>query len=159
MSVYYYDAEQFLPIEIYKAWGFFSDARNLSVITPPEMDFKILNDLDGGEVYEGMLIDYTVKPLFGIPVSWQTEICEVRKPKMFADRQLKGPYKIWEHTHTFLKKDNGVLMKDHVKYELPFGIIGRVTHSLIVKKKIEQIFLYRKKVLTQLFINHGNNNN
>lgn len=159
MSVYYYEAEQFLPIDISKAWSFFSDAKNLSVITPPELDFKILTDLDNKEVYKGMLIDYTVKPLFGIPVRWQTEICKVDKPGMFADRQLKGPYKIWEHTHTFLKKDNGVLMKDHVKYELPFGVIGRIAQMLIVKKKIEQIFIYRKEVLKKLFIDHGNNLN
>ncbi|HEY5367975.1 MAG TPA: SRPBCC family protein [Hanamia sp.] len=159
MSVYYYEAEQFLPIDISKAWDFFSDAKNLSVITPPEMDFKILTDLDNKAVYKGMLIDYTVKPMLGIPVHWQTEIFEVDKPVRFADRQLKGPYKIWEHTHTFLEKDNGVLMRDHVKYELPFGLIGRITHSIIVKKKIEQIFSYRKEVLKKLFIDHGNNIN
>ena len=158
MSVYYYDAEQFLPIDIFKAWNFFSDAKNLSVITPPELDFKILTDLDNKEVYKGMLIDYTVKPLFGIRVHWQTEIFNVEKPGMFADRQLKGPYKIWEHTHTFLKKDNGVLMKDHVKYQLPFGIIGRIAQSILVKKKIENIFIYRRKVLEKIFEN-GNNTN
>lgn len=159
MSVYYHNAEQFLPIDISKAWEFFSDAKNLSTITPPELDFKILTDLNNQEIYKGMLIDYTVRPLFGIPVSWQTEIWKVNKPEMFADRQLKGPYKIWEHTHTFLKKDNGVLMKDHVKYELPFGIVGRITHSLIVKKQIERIFIYRKEALKKIFIKHGNNNN
>ncbi len=158
MSVFYYDTEQFLPIDISKAWDFFSNARNLSVITPPELDFKILTELEGAEIYKGMLIGYTVKPLFGVPIHWRTEICEVDKPQMFADTQLKGPYKLWEHTHIFLEKDSGTLMKDQVKYELPFGIIGRATHSLIVKKKIERIFIYRKEVLNQLFNEHGNNN-
>jgi ligand-binding SRPBCC domain-containing protein len=159
MSAYYYNAAQFLPIDIYTAWSFFSDVKNLAVITPLELDFKILTELDGAEIYKGMLIDYTVKPLFGIPVKWQTEICKVEKPGMFTDRQLKGPYKVWEHTHTFLKKDNGTLVNDRVKYELPFEIIGQITHSLIVKKKIEQIFIYRKEVLKKLFIEHGNNHN
>ena len=159
MSIYYYNAEQFLPIEFGKAWDFFSSAKNLSLITPPEMHFNILTNLEGREIYQGMLIDYTVKPLFGIKVNWQTEIFKVDKPKMFADRQLKGPYKIWEHTHTFIEKENGVLMHDQVKYQLPFGIIGRISHSLLVRKKIENIFIYRKEVLKKIFIDHGNNNN
>ena len=89
MSVYYHDAEQFLPIDIFKAWDFFSDAKNLSVITPPEMDFKILTDLDNKGIYKGMLIDYTVKPLFGIPVHWQTEIFK----KFSTDQDFQRRYK------------------------------------------------------------------
>ncbi|MEO9022065.1 MAG: SRPBCC family protein [Ginsengibacter sp.] len=158
MSIYYYNAEQFLPINIDEAWNFFSSAKNLSVITPPEMGFKIITDLDNKQIYEGMLIEYTVKPLFGIPLHWQTEIFKVNKPQIFADRQLKGPYKAWEHTHTFIEKENGVLMHDQVKYQLPFGMIGRITHSLLVRKKIENIFIYRRKALEKIFEN-GNNNN
>lgn len=158
MAVYYYNAEQLLPISIEKAWDFFSSAKNLAVITPPQMQFNILTNLDGREIYEGMLIEYKLKPLLGITVRWKTEICKVDKPVMFTDRQLKGPYKIWEHTHTFIKKDNGILMKDQVKYELPFGIIGSIVHKLIVRKKIENIFKYREKVLKKIFKENANNN-
>ena len=75
----------------------------------------------------------------------------MNKPLFFVDRQLKGPYKLWEHTHTFMEKDNGVLVKDQVKYQLHFGVIGNIIHSLLVRKKIEDIFIYRKNVLRQLF--------
>jgi ligand-binding SRPBCC domain-containing protein len=158
MYTYYYNTDQFLPIDINKAWRFFSEAKNLALITPPEMDFKILTSLTDKAIYEGMLINYRVKPLFHIPLYWQTEICKVQYPLFFTDRQLKGPYKLWEHTHTFVEKDNGVLMKDTVKYQLPFGIIGKLVHSLIVQKKIENIFIYRKNVLNKIFDNHGKNN-
>ncbi len=152
MAIYQYTAEQFLPISIRKAWDFFSSPKNLSVITPPEMDFKILTQLDDKEIYNGMLIDYTVKPLFGIPMHWQTMIIDVKPLEVFADTQLKGPYKLWHHTHTFIEKDGGVLMTDVVNYELPFGILGDWVHSLIVRKKIESIFAYRKQVLEKLFL-------
>jgi len=101
-------------------------------------------------------IDYTVKPLFGIPLHWQTEIWKIKKPEMFTDKQLKGPYKTWEHTHRFFQKEEGVLMKDEVKYVLPFGIIGKLVHSLIVRKKIERIFNYRKDILNKIFKENGN---
>ena len=159
MKIYNFKASQFLPTDINSAWDFFSSAKNLALITPPELDFKILTDLDGKDIYEGMLIEYTVKPLLGIPLHWQTEIGKINKPVMFMDKQLKGPYKIWEHTHHFTKKENGVLMEDEVKYQLPFGIIGQLTHSLIVKKKIERIFEYRKMILETIFTENGNNIN
>lgn len=153
MSTYYYRTEQFLPVDLDTAWDFFSSAKNLALITPPELDFKILTDLNGQEIYEGMLIDYTVKPLLGIPLRWQTEICKVEKPYLFTDRQLKGPYKMWEHTHSYEKVDNGILMKDEVKYQLPLGFLGDIANSIIVRKKVEDIFAFRKQVLETMFKN------
>jgi len=151
MSTYYYTTEQFLPIDLETAWDFFSSPKNLALITPPELDFKILTELNSQGIYEGMLINYTVKPLLGIPLKWETEICRVQKPLFFTDRQLKGPYKLWEHTHTYKEVDDGILMQDEVKYQLPFGIIGELAHFLIVKKKVETIFSFRKQVLESMF--------
>ena len=151
MKIYYYKAEQFLPTDIQTAWDFFSSAKNLAVITPRELDFKILTDLGDKGIYEGMIIEYTVKPLFGIPLHWKTEIQKINKPAMFVDNQLKGPYKLWEHTHTFMEKENGVLMHDVVKYQIPFGFLGTIAHSLIIRKKIEHIFSFRKEILETIF--------
>lgn len=154
MHIFQYKTEQLLPIDIKSAWSFFSSPANLILITPGELDFKILTPLNEDEIYEGMVIDYKVKPLFGIPVRWKTEICELNKPFSFTDRQLKGPYRIWEHRHAFIEKDNGVLVKDKVNYQLPFGVIGSLTHLLLVRKKIETIFNYRRQMLHKIFVTH-----
>ncbi|NEU08246.1 SRPBCC family protein [Flavihumibacter sp. R14] len=154
MDTYYFHTEQFLPIDIATAWDFFSSAKNLALITPPELDFKILTQLKGEEIYEGMIIDYTVKPLFGIPLRWQTEITKVNKPTSFTDRQVKGPYKLWEHRHIYLPQEKGLVMQDEVKYQLPFGIIGRYTNSLVVREKIADIFAYRKGILNKMFVDN-----
>lgn len=158
MKIFEYEAEQLLPITIDEAWLFFSSAKNLSLITPPEMAFKILTPLDNSEIHEGMLIDYQVRPLFGIPLKWQTQIIKVNKPFFFTDLQLKGPYSIWEHTHTFTETNNGVLMHDLVRYQLPFGFLGLIAHQAIVKKKIKGIFDYRKTVLNKIFKKDGSSN-
>ena len=152
MSTFQYKTEQFLPIGIDEAWSFFSSPKNLATITPAELDFKILSDVNDEEIYEGMKIDYIVKPLFKIPVHWQTEIIKVNKANSFTDRQLKGPYKVWEHTHTFNILNNGILMHDVINYQLPFGFAGNIAHALLVKKKIEHIFAYRKNILEKIFI-------
>lgn len=152
MSVYQYKTEQILPIGIEEAWKFFSSPKNLVTITPEELDFKILTRLNGEDIYEGMKIDYIVKPLLKIPVRWQTEIIKLNKGENFTDRQVKGPYKIWEHTHTFKPVKDGVLMNDIINYQLPFGFIGRMAHVLLIKKKIEDIFTYRKNILEKIFV-------
>jgi ligand-binding SRPBCC domain-containing protein len=146
-----YKAEQFLPISLEKAWAFFSSPKNLSVITPPSMEFKILSDLEGEGIYEGMLIDYRVKPMLGIPVRWQTEISDVEENYSFTDQQLTGPYKVWKHTHTFTVKEDGVLMTDVIQYELPLGWLGKIVEKIIVRDKIKSIFEYRKHILNKIF--------
>ncbi|WP_205511630.1 SRPBCC family protein [Longitalea arenae] len=151
MSIYYLKTEQLLPVDIQQAWAFFSSPGNLARITPPAMDFKTLTDIREQEIYTGMLIDYTVKPLFGIPLHWRTEIIDVKKPFSFKDVQLKGPYRLWEHTHTFQETEDGVLMQDLVKYQLPFGPLGRLTHALLVRKKLEDLFAYRKAAIERIF--------
>lgn len=150
-NMHQFKTEQFLPVDLETAWNFFSSPKNLSVITPPEMDFKILTHLGDDGIYEGMKIDYTVRPLFGIKVHWQTEISKVMNQSYFTDKQNIGPYKIWEHTHSFLKVSNGVQMTDVIDYKLPFGFLGLVAHKLVIRNKIESIFMYRKNILEKLF--------
>jgi ligand-binding SRPBCC domain-containing protein len=142
---------QKLPITIGQAWEFFSTPRNLSRITPPDLDFRILTPDIGDQIYNGMLIDYRVKPLFGIAMKWTTEIVNVSPYQFFTDRQMKGPYKKWEHTHYFQELEDGILMTDVVNYQLPFGRIGRLFHWLWIQSKIEYIFNYRMNTLNKIF--------
>lgn len=152
MKTYQYKAEQFLPIDLEHAWNFFSNPKNLSKLTPKEMDFTILTDLPPA-IFENMIIDYTVKPLFGIPLKWQTKIIEVDYLKHFTDIQSKGPFKSWKHKHEYEAVEGGVIMKDTVDYQMPFGIIGELGNSILVKSRIQDIFTFRKKVLEELYLN------
>ncbi|MCD0478182.1 SRPBCC family protein [Chryseobacterium sp. LC2016-29] len=143
--------QQQLNCDIKTAWKFFSSANNLSEITPKDMNFVVRTQLSDYEMYEGMLIDYYVSPLLGIKLKWQTEITEVNFEKSFTDFQKKGPFKLWNHFHEFIMNDKGVLMMDTVSYELPFGFLGEIAHSVMVKKKLEHIFDYRFKILEETF--------
>lgn len=143
--------EQQLHCNLETAWKFFSSANNLSEITPKDMNFIVLTQLENDEIYEGMIIDYYVSPLLGIKMSWQTEITKVSLQKDFTDFQKKGPYKLWNHFHEFIPNEKGVLMRDTIDYELPLGFLGEIAHRLFVKKKLEDIFSYRHKVLEKRF--------
>jgi ligand-binding SRPBCC domain-containing protein len=54
-------------------------------------------------------------------------------------------------THTFSEANGGVLMQDEVNYKLPFSFIGIALNSILIKRKIEKIFDYRKRILETLF--------
>ncbi len=150
-NMHQYKTELWLPVNIRRAWDFFSSPMNLSRITPPDLDFKVTTPELSNRIYDGMLINYSVKPLFGIEMKWTTQIVNVSEENYFTDKQLKGPYKLWEHTHYFEEKNGGVLMSDVVNYQLPFGIIGLLLHRLMVRSRIESIFKYRTNTLNKLF--------
>ena len=143
--------EQQLYCDIETAWEFFSSPMNLSKITPKDMGFTVLSDFENEPIYEGMIIDYTVSPILGIPLKWRTRITQVDTLKSFTDFQQKGPYKYWNHFHEFIPNADGVLMKDTVDYELPLGVLGTVAHRVFVKKKLESIFDFRYQFLEKQF--------
>jgi ligand-binding SRPBCC domain-containing protein len=149
--IYQFKSEQQINCEIGTVWEFFSSPYNLSVITPEYMDFKVLNDLANVPVYNGMIIDYTVSPVWGIPLRWKTRIQEVNYQKSFTDIQVSGPYKLWEHRHEFIQNPMGVLMTDTITYELPLGVMGQFAHRIMVKKRLDEIFAYRFKVVESIF--------
>lgn len=136
------------PLE--DVWDFFSSPANLKKITPPSMGFDILTGGEG-KMYPGQIISYKVKPLAGIPITWVTEISHVEQQKFFVDEQRFGPYSMWHHEHHFKQVEEGVEMTDIVSYVLPLGILGKIAHAILVKKKVEQIFQYRSKVMNQFF--------
>lgn len=147
---YRFYREQQLFCDMDTAWAFFSSPHNLSRITPRELKFTVLNN-PTENIFEGMVINYKVSPLFGIPLSWRTKITHVENHKSFIDFQEKGPYKMWSHLHEFISNSKGVLMKDTVDYELPLGILGNIAHFLFVKKKLDFIFDHRFQVLEKCF--------
>jgi ligand-binding SRPBCC domain-containing protein len=150
---YILERAQQLNCDIASAWKFFSSPYNLAELTPKDMGFVVTTKSLPENIHEGMIIDYLVSPIMGIPLKWQTKITQVDFQKSFTDFQQKGPYKLWNHQHTFIPNRDGVLMIDKVEYELPFGPLGTLAHQLFVKKKLENIFNYRYATLEKL-INH-----
>lgn len=115
------------------------------------MGFIVRTELPD-KMYEGLMIEYTVRPILGIPMNWITEIKTVKNHSFFVDEQRKGPYRIWHHEHHFKEVEGGVEMTDIVSYELPLGFLGRLMHPILVKNKLKEIFDYRRQKVDELFI-------
>ena len=151
MGSYTLKTVQRLPITLDQAWDFFSSPRNLKEITPAYMNFKVLTNSDSEKMFAGQIITYQVSPLLGIPMFWMTEITHVRDREYFIDEQRFGPYALWHHKHFFKEIPGGVEMTDFLDYKLPLGFLGNIAHSLFVRRQIESIFEYRRKVLIDRF--------
>ena len=150
-KVYSFKSVQNLPISLEKAWSFFSSPANLQSITPKHLGFKIVSVHHGELMYPGQVIEYTVKPVLGIPLYWMTEITHVSDKKYFIDEQRFGPYSLWHHQHHFKETANGVEMTDIVHYKLPFWFLGDIANGLLVKRQLREIFDYRYKVVEEMF--------
>ncbi len=142
---------QKIPVSLDKAWDFFSNPANLQAITPDGMGFKTISKHHGDTMYAGQIIEYTVKPVLGIPIYWMTEITQVKDKVYFIDEQRFGPYSLWHHQHHFKAIEGGVEMTDIIHYKNPLGFIGRIANNLFVKKKLDTIFKYRFKKVEELF--------
>ena len=151
MKQYQLYREQQLNCDIETAWDFFSSPNNLEKITPKDMNFTVLSEESDQPIFEGMIIDYIVSPLLGIPLKWKTKIIQVDWGRSFTDFQENGPYRLWNHYHEFIPNEKGVLMKDTVDYALPFGLLGTLAHEILVKQKLENIFKFRYQFLEKHF--------
>jgi ligand-binding SRPBCC domain-containing protein len=152
MPIHTLHRKQVLPITRATAWDFFSNPRNLARITPPSLDFQILTPDLPEKIRAGMMIQYRVRPLLRIPMTWLTEITQVQDGEYFVDEQRVGPYSIWHHEHEFREIDGGkVEIEDRVTYTLPFGWLSEPIHALIVRHQLAAIFDYRTVAVTELF--------
>ena len=138
-----------LPLPQEDVFQFFSDAANLAVITPPELQFSIVTPLPI-EMRKGTLIDYRLG-LFLLRFGWRTEIVEWDPPHRFVDVQLKGPYRKWVHTHEFTAIAGGTRMRDHVDYELPLAPFGNLALP-VVKLQLKRIFDYRSRIIERMLL-------
>ncbi|WP_232319844.1 SRPBCC family protein [Prosthecochloris sp. HL-130-GSB] len=142
---------QFIPAPIEEVWSFFSNPANLKKITPPDMQFTIVSRPETTELFEGMRISYRLAPLLNLPVGWVTRITSVDKPVMFEDEQVEGPYEYWHHKHTFTAVEGGVRMTDRISYRLPYGAVGEMIDTLVIHRRLEEVFAYRRRRISELF--------
>ena len=149
MKYYELDVEQFIDQPVEKVFEYFSRPENLEEITPPRLGFTIMTP-SPIPMEKGSLIDYTIR-ILGFPVHWRTLITSYDPPHGFVDEQIKGPYVLWYHRHSFKKENSGTIIRDTVRYAVPLGIIGRFLNLIWIQKDLKDIFAYRRKFIENKF--------
>jgi hypothetical protein len=148
MGEHIFEQEQVIDAPIEEVFAPFADAGNLQAITPPWLHFRIISELPI-EMRKGARIEYWLR-LHGVPVRWRTVIEQWDPPHRFVDRQVRGPYALWEHTHTFEEVEGGTLVRDTVRYRVGKGPFGEVAHRLFVRRDLERIFAYRREAVLRI---------
>ena len=142
-----FETKLYRPLE--EIFNFFSRAENLDQVTPEDLDFSILTP-SPIPAKMGTLIDYRIT-LMGVPFFWRTLISDWEPPYRFVDQQLKGPYVLWHHEHTFKQCDGYVLMTDRVHYLSPGWIFEPLIDRLFVRPQLDKVWGFRGKRFDELF--------
>jgi ligand-binding SRPBCC domain-containing protein len=148
MSVHLLEREQLVPRPVDEVFDFFAQARNLERITPPWLGFEVLTP-GPVEMGSGTLIEYRLR-VHAVPVRWISRIEEWDSGRLFVDRQLRGPYRLWHHRHEFVARAEGTVVRDRVRYALPLGPLGELAHAAFVRRDLERIFEFRRATVAQL---------
>ncbi len=135
-----------VPRPLEEVFAFFSNPHNLQRITPPWLDFEVLG-LSDGQMRKGLLIDYRLR-VHRIPLRWRSEITTWDPPRRFVDEQRRGPYRLWIHEHTFERRRDSTLVRDHVQYAVPGGVL---VQKIFVGRDVGRIFAFRRRKLEEIF--------
>jgi ligand-binding SRPBCC domain-containing protein len=146
MTDYTLERTQVVPVPLEEAFGFFADPHNLEAITPPWLRFRIVSA--PRELSQGALLTYRLR-LFGVPISWLTEIVAWSPPRTFTDVQVSGPYRLWEHTHRLTPLGGATEIYDHVRYRLPFEPLAGLAEPRTVRRWLDGIFDYRTAAIAR----------
>ena len=131
-----------------EVFDFFADAMNLQRITPPWLGIRVLTPPPIA-MAPGARIEYRLR-LHGLPLRWLTQISVWEPPHRFVDVQLRGPYRLWHHTHSFEPDGDGVRVRDVVRYALPLGPLGGLANAAFVRRDLARIFDHRQQAVARL---------
>ena len=148
VRVHVLERSQEVPSGLEETFGLYSTPDNLERITPPWLHFRIL-DPRPSALSAGARLEYSLV-LHRFPIRWTTEIAEWDPPLHFMDFQVRGPYALWEHTHTFEPVEGGTLLTDRVRYAIPYGPLGALAHIAFVRRDLRRIFDYRRDAVADL---------
>jgi ligand-binding SRPBCC domain-containing protein len=143
MKIYRLHYRQELAVSIDEAWKFFSSPFHLNEITPAFFHVDILSPVPD-DIYGGLLIEYSMKAVFGIPMTWLSEISHCEKPRRFVYIQRAGPFKFWSHEVCLTENTTGVILEDIVFYAMPLGFLGRMLNKILIARKLTEIFDTRR---------------
>jgi ligand-binding SRPBCC domain-containing protein len=142
------EQQQRIALPVAEVFDFYGDAHNLERITPPWLGFEVTTP-GPIEMGVGTLIEYRLR-LHRVPVRWRTRIEAWKPPRRFVDVQVKGPYSLWEHTHDFEEDGPGAtIIRDRVRYAIPFGPLGGLAERVLVRRDLRQIFDYRRDAVAR----------
>nr|WP_315242425.1 SRPBCC family protein [uncultured Flavobacterium sp.] len=87
---------------------------------------------------------------FGFYLTHKSRITAMNFYDYFVDEMEEGKFKTFKHEHFFEEKNGVTIMTDKLQYETPFGIIGKLFDTLLLKNHLIHFLLERNKTLKKI---------
>jgi ligand-binding SRPBCC domain-containing protein len=142
-----FERAMFFPRPLAEVFDFFCRPANLVTISPPELHMQLI---DGPERIElGSRVTLKGRR-WGLPQTMITEIRLFEPGVKFMDAMVQGPFRKWDHLHSFASVEDGTRLSDHIEYEPPGGLLGLIATPSLVERELERLFVYRFDKLREL---------
>ena len=92
---------------------------------------------------------------FGFYLTHKSRITAMNLYDYFVDEMEEGTFKFFKHEHSFIEKEGKTVMIDNLHYETPFGIIGKLLDTFLLKKHLLNFIIDRNKILKELSENQN----
>lgn len=168
-----FQSEQWVAAPLEKVFAFFADPHNLARIMPPGLGTRLVKlNLVPPPRSQGpspasrqrmagagteMTVSFRVIPYVPMHDKWIVQITEFSLNEYFHDVQKQGPFRRWEHTHTFEARTvsgcEGTLVGDELEYEVGFGVVGKALEAVLFQRIMRSTFRYRNQALEEIFAN------
>ena len=148
MADHVFESRAWLARPRAEVFAFFAEPTALERLTPPPFRLQLVNR--NVTMTTGAVLDFRLRWLGLVPLRWRAFVREWDPPFRFVDVQVRGPFARWEHRHRFLEEGGGTWVEDRVTYRLPLGPLGRVAHTMLVRRQLRELWDYRHRQLAEL---------
>jgi ligand-binding SRPBCC domain-containing protein len=128
-------------------FDFFARPANLLRVSPPELHMKIIEAPERLQLGSRLVLGGR---RWGVPHRVVSEVTAFEPDSMFRDEQREGPFGQWVHTHTLETVAGGTRVTDHIAFEPPGGLLGKVVSSRSIERELEWIFSVRVQKLKEI---------
>lgn len=164
MATAMFQTEQWVDAPLDLTFGFFADPHNLDKISPPWSGALLLaarlipplaplghanatiESVAG--VGSEIVVSFFLLPYIPVRSSWTARIVEFEWNRYFRDLQVKGPFKQFDHTHSFEQAErnghSGTMIRDTIRYDLGLGGVGKLLNASLIKMQLAAMFRYRQ---------------
>ncbi len=116
----------------------------LTRLMPPWEKSRVIERSPGLRVGSRTIVDARIAP--GIFMRWESQHTAYDPPRLFEDRQVRGPFRSWRHRHIVEPHPEGALLIDDIEYTLPFGFLGRLFGGMMIERRLRRAFTFRHRV-------------
>ncbi len=136
--------ESSIPAPVEELFEYHARPGALDRLMPPWVRVRLMSH-DGG-IRDGASV---VMRIYRGPL-WRTWIADhfgYVKGRQFCDRQIRGPFAHWVHTHGFVPlNDSNSRLTDHIEYRLPLSLVSGPFFNGSVRRTLDRVFAYRHRV-------------